>query len=139
MLNDDWVDCTDGSNYYTVMMRWLGINANRIRIGLKVKKTDRFGFEFNDLRPISKTPITDDNDTSWVDGGWNFHQVGILGGGIYDPVIKVNKTTVYDPETMTYKTDGTVPTNMSQEDYKRAIFDTGNFSWSSQSLITWVE
>ncbi|MCG8620387.1 MAG: hypothetical protein MJE68_00090, partial [Proteobacteria bacterium] len=70
MLLDGWVDCRDGSNYYTILMRWLGIDANQIRINGT--------FFYNPLLPISKNPNPND-DARWVEDSWRFHQVGILG------------------------------------------------------------
>lgn len=118
MLQDGWVDCRDGSNYYTVLMRWLGIDANQIRINGT--------FFYKPLLPISKNPNPND-DESWVSDSWRFHQVGILGDhSIYDPIIMIDKE---NPR---------VPTNMDKAAYKRAIFLARDFVWQSKVLVTEV-
>ena len=129
-FKEGWVDCRDASNYYTIMMQWLGICANQEKIN-----PDKEGFYFKELRPIS---TSDNLNAGWEIDHWNFHQVGLLTH-VYDPIIKVNKITVYDPITMTYKTDGTVPINMIKDNYKRTIFESGKFTWDSKDLVTWVE
>ena len=119
MLLDGWVDCRDGSNYYTVLMRWLGIDANQIRINGT--------FFYNPLLPISKNPTPND-DASWMEDSWRFHQVGILGNhSIYDPIIMIDKE---NPR---------VPTNMTKAAYKRAIFQARDFDWHSNALVTEVK
>lgn len=148
MLEDGWIDCMDGSNYWTILMRWLGINANQIKIN-KDPSADQ-GFYYTTLRPIS---ASDNHTVGWLvrnrtkrdSNWWNFHQVGILGdvkhgtfgSHIYDPIIKINEIA---PR---------VPTNMIRDDYKRAIFDpvpyqdpedpkmnlTGTFPWDVGTLV----
>ena len=148
MLDDGWVDCMDGSNYYTILMRWLGINANQVKIN-ENPAADQ-GFYYKPLRPIS---ASDNHTVGWLvrnrtkrdSNWWNFHQVGILGSvqhgtfgsHIYDPVIKINEIV---PR---------VPTNMIRDDYERAIFDpvpyqdpedpkmnlTGTFPWHMETLV----
>ena len=119
MLKDGWVDCMDGSNYYTILMRWLGINANQIKINRDVFDQ----FVYKELRPITTTK---DLNMGWGEDIWNFHQVGIFKN-VYDPIIMIDKT-------------GTprVPTDMTQPDYKRAIFDRGDFVWDVNALVTSV-
>ena len=132
MLSDGWVDCMDGSNYYTIMMQWLGIPAKQQKIS-----EGPGGFFYNLLRPIS---TSDNLNAGWEIDHWNFHQVGILTH-VYDPIIRTNATVVYDPITMTDKAEGPgiVPTNISSDDYKPAIFESGKFSWDSKALVRRVE
>ena len=148
MIGDGWVDCMDGSNYYTILMRWLGINANQIKINEDPRRDQ--GFYYTTLRPIS---ASDNHTVGWLvrnrtkrgSNWWNFHQVGILGdeqhgtlgSHIYDPIIKINEI------------DPTVPTNMIRDDYKRALFDpvpyrdpknpkmdrVGKFPWHVAALV----
>ena len=82
MLEDGWIDCMDGSNYWTILMRWLGINANQIKINRNTDPDE--GFYYTTLRPIS---ASDNHTVGWLvrnrtkrdSNWWNFHQVGILG------------------------------------------------------------
>lgn len=118
MLSAGWMDCMDGSNYYTVMMRWLGIPANQVKIDENLQ-----GFYYKELRPISTSP---DLDAGWQTGYWNFHQVGILTN-IYDPIIMVDRT-------------GTprVPANMDMPTYKGYVFASGTFEWGTSALVSSV-
>ncbi len=131
MLKEGWVDCMDGSNYYTILMRWLGIPAHQIKIS--PNNSDKFVYK--ELLPIAKISFTNRPDTDWESKTWNFHQVGILGDAqqgtlgnhIYDPIIMIDKT-------------GTprVPTNMIRDNYQRAIFKSGQFVWDANALVTKV-
>jgi len=120
MRAQGWMDCMDGSNYYTIMMRWLGISANQIKIDESVPDT----FDYKELRPIS---TSSNLNAGWQTGNWNFHQVGILTN-VYDPIIMVDKT-------------GTprVPTNMTKPVYSGYVFDAGEFVWASNALVTRVK
>ncbi|MDE0686285.1 MAG: hypothetical protein OXI63_25440 [Candidatus Poribacteria bacterium] len=161
MLSEGWMDCMDGANYWTIMMRWLGISANQIKINEEDHIIDRdgrirvyHGFYYKTLRPIS---ASDNHTVGWHvrnrtdpnSNWWNFHQVGILGNAqhgtlgswIYDPIIKINETA---PR---------VPTNMIRDDYKRVLFDPvpyrhptdpkkdghGTFPWDKAALVRKVE
>lgn len=115
-----WVDCMDGSNYYTILMRWLGINANQIKITEKIGET----FIYKLLRPISTRPFNPAEERGWLEGSWNFHQVGIFKDHIYDPIIMIDRTG--NPR---------VPVQMRQRDYKLAMFHSGIFKWASKALV----
>ena len=140
MLSQGWMDCMDGSNYYTILMRWLGINANQIKINKEDHIRDANetpivyrGFYYKTLRPIS----TANDNAGWLvrnpntlnlggPGGnwWNFHQVGIVA---QDPDDTENSTRVYDPIIMVNRGNPAVPVKMTQDDYKLALFDPAPF------------
>ena len=140
MLNQGWMDCMDGSNYYTILLRWLGINANQIKINKEdhVRDENRKpivyrGFYYKTLRPIS----TANDNAGWLVrnrnalnlGGagsnwWNFHQVGIVA---QDPDDTENSTRVYDPIIRVNRGNPAVPVKMTQGDYKLALFDPASF------------
>lgn len=122
MLKEGWVDCMDGSNYYTILMRWLGINANQIKI-----TEGPGGFHYKLLRPISTTRFDPAIKKGWFEGHWNFHQVGIFKDHIYDPIIMIDK--IRNPR---------IPIEMRQPDYKRAIFHSGIFKWNTKALVARV-
>ncbi len=135
MIGDGWVDCMDGSNYYTILMRWLGIFANQIKIN-----KGPGGFYYKTLRPISTAAdlnggwlVRDLNQ--WNSNWWYFHQVGILTN-IYDPIIRIEKETEAKR----------VPTNMTKDNYMHALFDpvpyrdpeieiSGTFPWDVAALV----
>lgn len=136
MLNQGSMDCMDGSNYWTILMQWLGINANQIKINEEDHIRDKNdkpivynGFYYKTLRPIS----TANDNAGWLvrnrntlnlggEGGnwWNFHQVGIVAQNPDDPE---NSTRVYDPIIMVNRGNPTVPVKMTQDTYTRALFD----------------
>ena len=118
MLKEDWVDCMDGSNYYTILMRWLGIPAHQKKIS--PSPSDKFVYKL--LRPISRSKNL---KAEWGIDRWDFHQVGILSH-VYDPIIMI------DPERKI------IPANMPRWDYERAIFESGQFVWDSLALVTSV-
>ena len=119
MLKEGWVDCMDGSTYWTILMRWLGIPAYQ----KKISPSRSHSFMYKELRPISRSKNL---KVQWGEDRWNFHQVGILTH-VYDPIIMIDKT-------------GTprVPTNMPRWDYERAIFESGQFVWDSLALVAGV-
>ena len=147
MLNDGWVDCMDGSNYWTILMQWLGINANQIKINEEdhIRDENRKpivynGFYYKTLRPIS----TANDNAGWLvrnlnDPGsnwWNFHQVGIIVQDPDDPenpddqensTREENSTRVYDPIIMVNRDNPAVPVKMTKDDYERALFDPAPF------------
>ena len=141
MMNQGWMDCRDGANYWTIMMRWLGINANQIKINTEDNIRDRHritrvynGFFYNTLRPIS----TSANNAGWLvrnldveqlgedelgrdeSNWWNFHQVGIVA---HDPDDVANTTHVYDPIIMVNGGNSRVPVQMTTASYGNALFD----------------
>ena len=137
MLREGQVDCMDGSNYWTIMMRWLGISANQIKINTEDHIRDRQlrpevyrGFFYNTLRPIS----TSANNMGWwvrnldvrrlsddYNNWWNFHQVGIVA---HDPDDVANTRHVYDPIIKIDRGNSSrVPVQMTQADYMNAVFD----------------
>lgn len=140
MLNHGWMDCRDGSNYYTILMRWLGISANQIKINKEDHIRDQnkrpivyMGFYYKTLRPIS----TANDNAGWLvrnpntldlsgAGGnwWNFHQVGIVA---QDPDDPENSTRVYDPIIMVNRGKPAVPVKMTRDNYKLALFDPAPF------------
>ena len=140
MLNHGWMDCMDGSNYYTILMQWLGINANQIKINKEdhVRDANRKpiiykGFYYKTLRPIS----TANDNAGWLvrnlnplnlgvpgDNWWNFHQVGII---VQDPDDPENTTRVYDPIIMVNRGNPAVPVDMTKGDYELALFDPAPF------------
>lgn len=139
MFNDGWVDCRDISNYYTIMMHWLGITTVWQQ---KITEVTG-GFHFNTLRPLS-TALDPDFDEGWwvrkqgetISNWWAFHQVGILNDKPI-PAIEDDRTKIYDPMIRIERDTETerVPTDMTQTAYKRAIFDEGKFIWGSIDLV----
>ena len=137
MLRDGWMDCQDGSNYWTIMLRWLGISANQIKINEQDHIKDKAGnpivyngFYYKTLRPISSDPnikaewrVRDLNNagSNW----WDFHQVGVLED-IHTPV-NADRTRVYDPTIKLNRNAPIVPVNASKAAYKLALFDPRPF------------
>ena len=136
MLHEGWMDCRDSSNYWTIMMQWLGITNAKYR-----KITEAQGaFYYKTLRPISTSR---DINEGWSvrdpeDGGsnfWRFHQVGVI---IHDPD-NPDDSHVYDPIIKINRNDPRVPVNMIKEDYQRDFYDNeGTFKWGSMGLVTYV-
>ena len=135
MLNQGWMDCMDGSNYWTILMQWLGINANQIKINKEDHVRDKEdnpivyrGFYYKTLRPIS----TANDNAGWLvrnpnaplSNWWNFHQVGIV---VQDPDDTENSKRVYDPIIMVNRGNPAVPVEKTQGDYERALFDPAPF------------
>ena len=148
MMNEGWMDCRDGSNYYTIMMRWLGIRAwqQKIGDGNEWWKT----FTFKALRPISST--TDDDDMGWwnvpmnMGYAWNFHQVGIFNDrpGPDDknkptPRIWDDRTRIYDPTIKVNRNTPRVPTDMTQNAYTLVLYQRGVYYWNTVGLVCRVE
>jgi hypothetical protein len=114
-LNDwAWVDCQDFSNFYSVLCRNLGVDAKSDLIeGILYTK---------EILPVGQS--------IWQNFSWNFHQVGwfVPSGKVYDPTIKVNKSSPLIPMNLIRDTE-----------YKGYLYNSGAWNPHAPSYFSKVD